>query len=386
MSSQEPTKPGALANKCVMIVAGEASGDLHGANLIRSMRAKSDTFFFCGVGGQAMRRAGAKLVVDADKLSVVGITEVLIKLPAIWSGLSVVKKIIRSGLPDLLVLIDFPDFNLRLAAVAKKAGIPVFYYITPQVWAWRKRRVHQIRRLVDHAAVILPFEESFFKQYQVPVTYVGHPLLDAGYERLPAARPDQAIPVNVIGILPGSRSREVKRHLPLMLAAAVRISSARAPVSFLVSCAPSVPQAVFSEIAEPFSGRLRLEFVFESVSTVFEKSTLVMAVSGTVTLEAALSETPLLVVYRVSTVSYWLARALIRLDYISLVNLIAGRQIVPELLQSAASSENIARRIGELLDDPERLRTMRHELREVREKLGRGGASGRAADIAVGFL
>ncbi|MFP4445309.1 MAG: lipid-A-disaccharide synthase [Desulfosudaceae bacterium] len=386
MSSQQPLQPTVPANKFVMIVAGEASGDLHGANLIRRMRQRSDAFFFCGIGGRAMRQAGARLIVDADQLSVVGITEVVVKLPAIWSGLSAVKKIIRSGLPDLLILIDFPDFNLRLASAAKKAGIPVFYYITPQVWAWRKRRVHQIRRLVDHAAVILPFEEAFFQQYQVPVTFVGHPLLDAGYENLPEAVDGSSRPSGVIGLLPGSRTREVRQHLPLMLAAAERIAARGQPVTFVVSCAPSVPQAVFTEIVEPYAGRLCLEFVFESVAAIFSRSTLVLAVSGTVALEAALAETPMLVIYRVSRISYWLARALVRLDHISLVNLIAGRQIVPELIQAAASPENIARQAADLLADPERLQAMRHELRQIREKLGAGGASDRAADIAVSLL
>ncbi len=370
-----------------MISAGEASGDLHAAHLIRSMRDKHPSLFFCGIGGAAMREAGAKIMVDADQLSVVGITEVIARLPAILNGMAAAKKILLSRLPDILILIDFPDFNLRLAAVAKKAGIPVFYYITPQVWAWRRRRVYTIKRLVDRAAVILPFEEDFFRQHGVPVSFVGHPLLDSGYDQLPPPA-EQSLQTDrpVVGFLPGSRTREIRKLLPVMLEAALAVSKQQQTVRFLVSRAPSVATDVFNRIAEQFSGRVVFEVVTDRVETILQQATLVVAASGTVALEAALTATPMIVVYRMSALSYWLGRLLIRLQHVSLVNLIAQKTVVPELLQKEATAESIAARVLDLLNDRNRLRQIRAELLEVRGKLGGSGASERAAGIALKML
>ena len=271
-----------------MISAGEASGDLHGANLIRSMRRQRDNLFFCGIGGAAMREAGAKIIVEADQLSVVGITEVLARLPAILEGLAAAKKVLLSRVPDILILIDFPDFNFKLAAVAKQQGIPVFYYITPQVWAWRQRRVYTIKRLVDRAAVILPFEENFFRRHGIPVSFVGHPLLDSGYAQLPApVETSLQTGTPVVGFLPGSRTREVRKLLPLMLDSAIAINSRLNKVRFLVSCASSVPAEVFDEIAGRFSGRVDFEVVTGKVDAILNQATMVVAASGTVALEAA---------------------------------------------------------------------------------------------------
>jgi len=370
-----------------MISAGEASGDLHAANLIRSMRQQWNNLFFCGIGGTAMREAGAKIIVEADQLSVVGITEVLARLPAILDGMSAAKKVLLSRIPDILILIDFPDFNLRLAAVAKKAGIPVFYYITPQVWAWRQRRVYTIKRLVDRAAVILPFEEDFFRQHGIPVSFVGHPLMDSGYEQLPEpVETSLQLSTPVVGFLPGSRTREIRKLLPVMLNAALAVSSQQQPVRFLVSRAPSVSSEVFDRIAGQFADRVKFEVVTDKVDAILKQSTLVVAASGTVALEAALIGTPMIVVYRVSALSYWLGRLLIRLEHVSLVNLIAGKEVVPELLQGDATTGSIASYVCALLSDQDRLNQIRAELLAVREKLGGSGASDRAAGIAVEML
>ena len=334
-----------------------------------------------------MRQAGAKIIVDADQLSVVGITEVLARLPAILSGLDAAKKILLSRLPDILILIDFPDFNFKLAAVAKQQGIPVFYYITPQVWAWRKRRIYTIKRLVDRAAVILPFEEDFFRQHGVAVSFVGHPLLDSGYEHrpVPAEAPLQSAQP-VIGFLPGSRTREIRKLLPVMLNAAISVSQRHSPVRFLVSKAPSVSAETFDRIVDQFSGRLDFEVVTDKVDVILNQATLVVAASGTVALEAALTATPMIVVYRVSALSYWLGKLLVRLQYVSLVNLIADKSVIPELLQGDATPEAIAAHALMLLNDKDKLQQMRAELLEVRRKLGGGGASDRAAGIALEML
>ena len=373
------------AGRCVMIIAGEASGDLHGANLIRHMREQVDVpLFFCGIGGAAMRRAGAKILVEAEHLSVVGITEVIARMPDILSGMKTAKRMLASRIPDLLVLIDFPDFNLRIAATAKKHGIPVFYYIAPQVWAWRKGRVRTIRKRVDHTAVILPFEVDFFKAHGVPVSFVGHPLLDAGYE--PAPLYERTEGRTVVGLLPGSRGSEVTRHLPVMMEAAARISRRHPHVTFLVSCAPSIPVERTASITEKYIGAVPFTIVPGDVTQVLKKSICVVAVSGTVSLETALYGVPMVVIYRVSFLSYWLAKALIRLEHISLVNLIAGKAVVPELIQKEASAENIAVRIVSMISDPQELETVRKGLAEVRKRLGGPGASARAAGIAARLL
>lgn len=370
--------------KCVMIVAGEASGDLHGANLIRRTRERCDTIFFFGIGGTEMRNAGARILVEASALSVVGITEIFIRLRSILKGMGTARRALQSGLPDLLILIDFPDFNLRLAAAARKQGIPVFYYITPQVWAWRKRRVHQIRKRVDHAAVILPFEADFFRQHHIPVTFVGHPLLDAGYERLP--EPVEKGDRIVVGLLPGSRHKEIVRHLPVMLDAAVTMTGENPDLRFLVSSAACVEPAFVHAMADGYRDRITLDVVPGNVVNVLRESTLVVAVSGTVAVEAALYMTPLIVIYRVSWISYWLARMLVKIDYISLVNLVAEKQVVPELIQSDATAGNIAATVMTIMNDEKQMAEIKAGLREVRERLGGPGASDRAAAIAARML
>jgi lipid-A-disaccharide synthase len=219
----------------IFLIAGEASGDLHGAHLVKALKARCDTLVFSGIGGQAMQEAGVDIVVDAATLSVVGITEVLSRLPDILSGMAVAKSFLRTRHPDLLILIDFPDFNLKMAAFAKKLKIPILYYISPQIWAWRSGRVTKIGRLVDHIAVILPFEASFYRKHHIPVTFVGHPLLDDFREPLPALALGNTPPV--IGLLPGSRASEISRHLPVMLQAA-GILSEQLDIQFVLSVAP----------------------------------------------------------------------------------------------------------------------------------------------------
>jgi len=214
--------------KCIMIIAGEASGDLHGSNLVRALRKKKNPLFFCGIGGTAMKNAGVKILVDASEISVVGGTEILSKVPSILKGLSVAKNLLKYLRPDLLVLIDFPDFNIHIGGAAKKLGIPVLYYISPQIWAWRSGRVKKIKERVDHMAVILPFEENFYREHDVPVTYVGHPLLDTPLSAMDKKPADTETEI-VVGLLPGSRDAEVKRHLPVLMEAFVLPFPSRLP-------------------------------------------------------------------------------------------------------------------------------------------------------------
>ncbi|MEX1326132.1 MAG: lipid-A-disaccharide synthase [Desulfobacterales bacterium] len=371
---------------CVTILAGEVSGDQHGAKLVSAMKKKTPSLFFCGMGGDALRRAGVRIVVEASELTVVGITEVFVKIPAILRARAKIKKLLISLKPDLLILIDFPDFNLHIAAVAKKLDIPVLYYISPQIWAWRQGRVKRISQLVDHMAVILPFEQQFYKVHNVPVTFVGHPLLDAN---LPAAGPiskaNPSVPT-VIGLVPGSRDIEVIRHLPVMLDSANILTERFEQATFIISHAPSVERKRIQTVIDGHHLRATVEVISDGVEKVFERCDAIVAASGTVTLQAAIYGIPMVIIYKVSPVSAWLGKALIRVPNVGLVNLVAGRELVPELLQENATGDNIARAIQNMLKDEEEFNHLKHQLIALREMLGSGGASERVADLALEML
>ncbi|MEN8244261.1 MAG: lipid-A-disaccharide synthase [Thermodesulfobacteriota bacterium] len=373
--------------KCVMIIAGEASGDHHGAHLVKALQARDQDIFFCGIGGRALEEAGVRNIVDAATLSVVGFTEVLSKGVSIWKGLSKAKQLLKSLRPDLLILIDFPDFNLHVAAKAKKLGVPVLYYISPQLWAWRAGRVKKIKQLVDHMAVILPFELDFYKEHGVPATYVGHPLLDGD---TPMAGTGGAVDGSdnetVIGLLPGSRDKEVIRNLPVMLLAAETIQRELKQVKFIISQAPTVKKDLMDAIIAEHGSHVYHRAATDQMGKVFKACRLVIAVSGTVTLEAAIWGTPMVIIYKLSPVSYWLGRFLVKVEHIGLVNLIAGRRVVPELIQKDASPANVARIVLELLADDERLENMKTGLADARSILGKAGASSKVAEIALGML
>jgi lipid-A-disaccharide synthase len=372
--------------KCVMIIAGEASGDRHGAKLVRAMRSSRDDLFFCGIGGPAMQAAGVRIVADAARLAVVGITEVLTKASFLLDGIRRAKNTINILQPDLLILIDFPDFNLHVAASAKKIGIPVLYYICPQVWAWRPGRVEKIKKRVDHLAVILPFEADFFRKHDIPVTFVGHPLLDREDPPVKAESAAAAADSRTIGLLPGSRDKEINRLLPVMLKAAAALYRRDDRLKFLVSVAPATDPSIIRQLVEMHVDSAPVELVEGNVDTIFRRCMLVVAASGTVTLEAALHGIPTVIVYKVSPMTFWLAKLLARVEFIGLVNLIAGRQVVPELVQGRASAKNISKSVWQLLSDDSRRMAIQQELLKVREAIGGPGASARTAQIALQMI
>lgn len=376
---------GVIDQAKILIVAGEASGDLHAARVVDVLRRDHPDWFFFGIGGSALRRAGVRILTDISALTAVGVTESMAKLPQIFRAMVRVKQVLKRENPDLLILVDFPDFNLRVAPAAKKRGIPVLYYISPQLWAWRAGRAKKMKRLVNHLAVILPFERSFYKKYQIPVTFVGHPLMDGNL-------PDQNIDLekkyhqcSTIGLFSGSRDREVERHLPVMLKTALIILKRHPELKFVVSVAHTVTRDRVSAIVDRFNQNYIFELTTESVAHIFKRVKIVLATSGTVTLEAALHGVPHLIIYKVSPVSYWAGRMLIRVKYIGLGNLIAGKSVVPELIQHDATPERIADKTERMLSDPSCIKEMIFAFQDIRSKL-EGGAAERVAGIVNRML
>ena len=371
-----------------MIVAGEASGDLHGAHLVREMKALDPSLAFCGVGGQRLEGEGVRLVARSSEMGVVGFTEVFSKLLLIVGVFFRLRRMLRAEKPDLLILIDYPDFNLRLAAAAKKAGVPVFYYISPQVWAWRKNRIHRIRRVVDRMAVILPFEKDVYAQMGVDVDFVGHPLLDAvartrsREEALAAFGLRDAQPI--VAILPGSREKEVTTLLPEMAGAAEILARDFPGAQFVLPRADTVDPGLVQRILSRQRAAVRVldGQMYDAVGL----ADAAMVASGTATLETALLETPMVIAYRISPLTAAVGKRFIRVEHIGLVNLIAGKRLAPELVQEDASASRLAAEIKALLSDRERRDAIRSELAAIRHKLGEPGAARRAAAIALGLV
>jgi lipid-A-disaccharide synthase len=374
-------------HKELLVVAGEASGDLHGARLVSELRRLVPGLETFGLGGDELKAAGLQPVAHSSEVSVVGITEVLRVLPRIREVFASLLAEVDRRRPDAAVLIDFPDFNLRLARELEKRGLRIIYYISPQVWAWRKGRVRTISRLVDRMLVLFPFEVDFYRRHHVDVVHVGHPLVDEVpvlpnvWDRLgEGAEPEGPFR---IALLPGSRLSEVESLLPTMLEA-VRRMAAELPVEALLIRAPTVPLEVLEEAIQ-LAG-LPVRIVSEDRFAAVADSHLALCASGTATLEVGLLGTPMIVLYRLGFWTWSLARLLVRLPNVSLVNLVLGRRVVPELLQGAANPDRIAAEAETILLEDGVRKEMRAGLAELRARLGEGGASGRAAKEVASVL
>ena len=372
-----------------MVVTGEASGDLHGANLIRAARALDPELSFFGVGGEGMAAAGCEIIIPGKTISVMGLVEVLGHFPIIWRTFQRLKAILQGAeRPDLLILIDFPDFNLRLATVAKKLGIPVLYYVSPQVWAWRRGRVKSIAKVVDRLAAILPFEPPLYAGLDIDVEYVGNPLTDQvqiSEERGPFLQ-RLGIPADapVLGLFPGSRETELRYNLPTLLATARIVQRAHPQVHFLVPAASTLGiDRLQAAIAQAGGDDLPLTVVAESIYNVANAVDAVLAVSGTVTLQVALVGTPLLLIYRVAPLTYAIARHLIKVPFIGLPNIIAGQEVAREFVQEAADPQVLGAELNAILADPAHAAALRQGLALVKEKIGPGGCSARVAQMAI---
>jgi lipid-A-disaccharide synthase len=369
----------------IFIVTGEASGDLHGANLAAAIRALRPNVELVGVGGSRMQAAGVALLPGIRRVDMIGVSLGLAHLRAGIQNLLVLARYLRRTPLDAVVFIDHPGVNLRLARVAKWAGQRVVYYIAPQVWAWAPIRMRLIRRRVDHAVLILPFEEALYRKAGVRCTFVGHPLLDEvapSYDRDGLRKGfglNQSAPV--VGLLPGSRENEVRALFPAMLDAAAKIARRHPGAQFIVAQAPTIT----GELLDSLSGGtgVKVQVVRNQASEVMAASDVLLVASGTATLQAAVIGTPMVLAYRVPWLTYWLARWLIRIPWIGLVNIVAGRSIVPELIQQEATPERMTDEASRLLGDSQAGQAMKAELRKVREMLGSPGASRRAAEVVL---
>ena len=367
----------------ILVAAGEASGDLHAARLISALRSTGDPVEVFGLGGDELEAAGVELLAHSREIAVVGITEVLKILPRARRIFRRLLEEVDRREPDLAILVDFPEFNLRLAKELRARGLEVVYYISPQVWAWRRGRVKSIARTVDRMLVLFPFEVDFYREHGVEVTHVGHPLVDEVPELSQAWERDPEPERYRIALLPGSRSSEVAALLPTMLAAAERIA-AEVPCDVRLVKAPTVDE-------EQIKGLLaKLDLPVEVVRTdrfgAVADSHLALCASGTATLEVGLLGTPLVVLYKLQPGSYLLARWLVDLPSFSLVNLVLEETVVPELLQSEANPERAAAEGLRLLRNREAREQLRARLATVRERLGESGASGRAAGVVRQML
>ena len=375
-------------NKKVLIIAGEASGDLHGANLVRALRARDATLSVYGVGSRNMRDAGVAMLADAAEISVVGATEVLAHIGAIYRVYAKLKRFLRDERPDLLITIDFPDFNILVAKAARKLGIPVLYYISPQVWAWRKGRVRTIARLVRAIMVVFPFEADIYRRAGVDVRFVGHPLADIVASDLAQAEARAQLGLEpgkrTVALLPGSRRKEIEQLLPDMLEAAKILRDRFPGMQFVLPVAPTLDHALVARHVGASGVQVRL--VDGRVYDALRASDAAIVTSGTATLETGLMAVPMVIVYRISRLSYLIGKMIVRVKNIGLVNIVAGRTVVPELVQHAVTPDAIARSISDVLDDPTRHAQVRQELLRVREVLGKGGASDRAASVVIELL
>ncbi|WP_264695012.1 lipid-A-disaccharide synthase [Candidatus Nitrosacidococcus sp. I8] len=359
-------------SQLVAIVAGEASGDHHGADLVSKIReTSSKPIRFCGIGGSHMKAAGVEVLHESAHLAVVGIVEIFSHFRKIYSVLRKMRQFLKENRPDLLILIDYPEFNLRLAKTAKQLGIKVLYYISPQIWAWREHRVHQIGKLVDMMAVIFPFEIPFYERSGVPVCFVGHPLKNKVKSNL--TRNEALIKFGLesryptLGLFPGSRKSEIKLILPVLIQAAEKISSKIPNTQYLLPLASTLTEA---ELA-PFliQSTVPIQVISNRPYDVMVACNGIVAASGTVTLEVALMGIPMVVVYKMKSLTYWVGRLLVKIKYIALCNIIAEDRIVTELIQAKATPDQIAKEILDLLHNNDKVGTMKKKFKIVKDRL-----------------
>jgi len=370
--------------KTILISAGEASGDAHAACMVKALRKLDPQIKFVGMGGDNMAAADVEIITDIKKMAVVGLVEVLLKYRSIKAELLHLQNYIVQHTPDLLILVDYQEFNQRLAAFARKQGVKVLFYIGPQVWAWRPERVYKMATIVDHIAVILPFEVDYYKQANVPVTFTGHPLTDqviADKTPLQAQKQLALADKTTVGLFPGSRSTEIKRILPILLESAALLRQQQPEIQFVLPLASTICQ---TELA-PFSVKLQqlnVHIINNRFYTVSQACHVIITASGTATLEITLLGIPMVIVYKISPLSYFILHRLVKVKHLGLMNIIANKEIVKEFIQQKAQPKNIANETLRLLNDSDYNKTMRHELSLIRKQLGSGNGCKNIARLA----
>jgi lipid-A-disaccharide synthase len=377
-----------MESKKILLVAGETSGDLHGTHLVEAIQRIDPGIRFSGIGGEGLKSVGMKILYHSQSLSVVGITEVFIRLGSVLKALWTLRESLRREKPDLVILIDFPDFNLQFARMAHRRKVPILYYISPQIWAWRPNRIKLIARLVKKMVVFFPFEVPLYEAAGVDVEWVGHPLLDVVKPTLPKEKAFHQFGLDpkrrTVGLLPGSRRHEIERLLPPLLGSAHLLQKEIPDLQFVIPLAPGIPKTALSFQMEKVSAPVKVVEGF--TYDVMNLCELLITASGTATLEGAILGKPTIIIYKVSIPSYWVGRALIRVDHIGLVNLVAEKEIAPELIQKEVNARRIADEAFRVLKDPLLSRKMSESTGEVRQRLGEPGAAERAAHIVTSLL
>lgn len=367
-----------------MVSAGEASGDSHASHALQALADTGVDFASFGMGAGALKASGTELIVDCRDLAVVGFVDVLLNYHKFLKRLRTLRQALENRRPDLLFLVDYPDFNLKLAETAKSLGIPVLFYVSPQVWAWRAGRVPRIGSLVSHMAVLFPFEVDIYQEADIPVTYVGNPVVHDAVSRFTRNEACELFGLNtehqVVLLMPGSRHSEIQRHLPTMIETAKHIKRSVPDVQFLLPIAPTLERSHIEQLLGSGAQEI-IQLSGKSSRDAMRAADVALVASGTATLETALIGTPMIVMYIVNTINYAIMRRLIHIPDISLVNIVAGKRIVPEYLQKQALPETMAKDLISLLKNEQRQKQMLSELAKVKARMGDGAASKRVATL-----
>ncbi|MDF2530387.1 MAG: lipid-A-disaccharide synthase [Gammaproteobacteria bacterium] len=373
----------------VLFIAGEASGDAHASEVAKALKQQQANIELVGIGGQKMREAGVEIIFDAAEIAVVGLVEVIKHYPALKRAWKKAVDQLKNHRPDLLILVDYPGFNLRLAKVAKQMGIKVLYYISPQIWAWHQSRINKIKQTVDHMAVIFPFEVSFYSKADIPVTYVGSPLAESVIPIGKEAARHKIIPSllagegKIIGLLPGSRHSELSRLMPVLIDCAKSLQARYPQAQFLLPIASTLSNQHF----EPYlQANLNIHIIENNSHAAIEACDAIICSSGTVTLEAAILGTPMVLIYKTAPLTYWLAKKLIKIKHIGLCNILAGKTIVPELIQHDANVKNIVSHACQILEDKTYQEQMRKDLAWIRQQLGEQKTGKQVAELAFKLM
>jgi lipid-A-disaccharide synthase len=372
----------------LLFSAGETSGDQHAANVFLELKKRQPDIRGIGMGSTKMRQAGIEIGYDSSNIGVIGVVEVLKHYPEIRNALKLMQQIVVTTRPDLVICVDYKEFNFKLAQFAKQQGIKVLFYVSPQVWAWRPKRVVKYGKAIDMMAVIFPFETTYYQAENIPVRYVGHPSVDKTYPQRTKAEDLALFGLNsqqpIVGLLPGSRMNEIKRMLPVMLEAAAKIAILKPQTQFILPQADSVSDALLHSYLS--AATVNVQVIKNQPYDVMQCCDAIMTTSGTATLEIALLNVPMVIAYKLSPLTYLLGRLLVNIAFIGLPNIIASKKIVTELIQHAATAENLAIEINRLLNDENYVQTMKEALSQVKKRTGKGGGSINLANLALEML